>query len=183
MESLQPTAPTDHYYISLDTRNKVQLHQWLKKNESDPALHVSTSYFSISDQEIQAWFQDFLPHLKNHFLSRLLGHKYDGDELPFTASERHTVIIENNVIYCHKVLRVNYTTYDLRRGQESLNPRLLDRANVVVLSPENDQENEDPHRTGMPEFLESTMPASRIRHIGPSSKSPEPHKMDFLFVR
>jgi len=44
-ETLPPTALTDHYQISMDTRNKVELRQWLKKNESDPAIHVSTSDF------------------------------------------------------------------------------------------------------------------------------------------
>ena len=39
-ESLPPTTPSDHYQISSDTRHKVQLLQWLKTNESDPALWV-----------------------------------------------------------------------------------------------------------------------------------------------
>ena len=56
--------------------------------------------------------QDFIPRLKNYFLSRLLGRQYDGDELEFTANDRRSVIIENNEIYRHKVLRVNYTTYN-----------------------------------------------------------------------
>ena len=40
MESLPPTMPTDHYQISTDTRQKVQLIQWLKTDETDPALRV-----------------------------------------------------------------------------------------------------------------------------------------------
>ena len=39
-ESLPPTMPSNHYQISLDTCHKVQLLQWLKTNESDPALWV-----------------------------------------------------------------------------------------------------------------------------------------------
>jgi hypothetical protein len=39
-ESLSPTMPSDHYQISSDTRQKIQLQQWLKKNETDPALRV-----------------------------------------------------------------------------------------------------------------------------------------------
>jgi hypothetical protein len=34
-------APTDHYHISSDKRQKTELRQWLKDNESDPALQVS----------------------------------------------------------------------------------------------------------------------------------------------
>ena len=33
-------APTDHYHISLDKRQKTELRQWLKDNKSDPALQV-----------------------------------------------------------------------------------------------------------------------------------------------
>ena len=39
-ESLPPASPSDHYQISSDTRQKMQLLQWLKANETDPALHV-----------------------------------------------------------------------------------------------------------------------------------------------
>jgi hypothetical protein len=39
-ESLSSVVPTDHYHISLDLRHKIQLHQWLKENKSDPALQV-----------------------------------------------------------------------------------------------------------------------------------------------
>ena len=58
--------------------------------------------------------EDFIPCLRNHFLSRVLGLDYDGDELDFTAEDRYAIIIENDTIYRHKVLRINYTTYDLR---------------------------------------------------------------------
>lgn len=182
IESLLPTAPTDHYHMSLDTRNKVYLRQWLKKNKSDPAIHVSMSDFYGSKQlTIFSCFKDFLPRLKNHLLSRILGHKYDGDELPFTTSERSTIIIENDLIYRHKILRINYTTYDLRRAQDSLNPRIPGHADVMVLSPENEDENEDPHPYWYARIL--GIYHTNIRHIGSSSTSPEPQKINFLFVR
>lgn len=31
--------------------------------------------------------------------------------------------IQGNALYAHKVMRVNFSTYDVRRGQDSLNPR------------------------------------------------------------
>jgi hypothetical protein len=134
----------------------------------------------FSSEIIYFCFQDFLPQLKNHLLSRLLGYKYDGDELPFTVTERRTVIIENDLLYRHNVLRINYTTYDLRREQDSLNPGLPDCANVMVLSPENDKENDDPHPYWYAQIL--GIYHAHVRHVGPSSKSLEPKKMDFLFI-
>ena len=74
-------------------------------------------------------------------MARLLGLEYNGDELEFTSNERNTAIIEYDTIYCHKVLRINYTTYDLRRDQDSLNPRTRN-ADFIILAP---NENEDPH--------------------------------------
>jgi len=36
-----PSSTVDlDYHISVDTRQNIQLHQWLKENESDPALQV-----------------------------------------------------------------------------------------------------------------------------------------------
>lgn len=111
----------------------------------------------------------------------MLAHKYDGDELSFTPAERQTIIIENDLIYRHKVLRVNYTTYDLRRTQDSLNPRIPGHANIVVLSPENEENNDDPHPYWYARIL--GIYHANVRHVGPKSKSFEPQKIDFLFVR
>jgi hypothetical protein len=42
------------------------------------------------------------------------------------------VIIANDTIYCHKILRVNYTTYDMRREQDSINART--HPDIMLLS-------------------------------------------------
>lgn len=39
-EPLPPTLPTQHYHISNDTRQKLQLSLWLQKNKDDPAIQV-----------------------------------------------------------------------------------------------------------------------------------------------
>jgi hypothetical protein len=46
-EETASMAPTDHYHISLDKHQKIQLRQWLKDNESDPALQVSYLLFQV----------------------------------------------------------------------------------------------------------------------------------------
>lgn len=113
-------------------------------------------------------------------LSRLLGLKYDGDELTFTPADRRGIYFIKNSIYRHKVLRVNYTTYDLRRAQDSLNPRIHGHADVMVLSAEND--NEDPHPYWYAHIL--GIYHADIRYLGPNSAiSREPQRMEFLFVR
>lgn len=42
-EALPPTPPTSHHHISIDSRQKVQLSQWLHNNRDDPAILVSVS--------------------------------------------------------------------------------------------------------------------------------------------
>jgi hypothetical protein len=116
-----------------------------------------------------------MPHLKDHLLARLSGQPYDGDEHTFTDTERAGIQFVNNRFYRHKVLRVNYTTYDMRRAQDSINPRT--HADIMVLSHEDDPDG-DVHPywyarvIGIFHFI--------VRHVG--SKS-EPQRMDVLWVR
>ena len=72
-----------------------------------------------------------------------------------------------------KVLRINYTTYDLRRAQDSLNPRT--HANVMVLAHEDDAEISHPYWYAR---IIGIFHAFVNHH-----SSPEPVHMDFLWVR
>jgi len=69
----------------------------------------------------------------------------------------------------------------MRRAQDSLNPRIQGHGDVMVLSPENDKENENPH----PYWYACTLGVYHVnvRHLGPNSKSDQPQHMEFLFVR
>ena len=78
--------------------------------------------------------QDFLPCLKDFTLSKILNQEYDFDEVSFTGAECTTITFVKNKIYQHKVMRINYTTYDMRQEQDSLNPQT--HANIMVLSQE-----------------------------------------------
>ena len=106
----------------------------------------------------------------------LLGHEYNGDELDFTVKERNTVIIEQDTIYRHKVLCVNYTTYDLRQNQDSLNPHTRN-ADFMILAP---KENEDSHPYWYGRIL--GIFHADVHHVGPHSRSMQSQKMEFLFV-
>ncbi|KAF8314653.1 hypothetical protein F5887DRAFT_861233, partial [Amanita rubescens] len=95
-EELPYTSPEVHYHMSSETKHKIQLATWLPEHKDDPA------------------FQNFLPRLQDHLLMRLLGLEYNGDEKEFTTAERNHVVIVKGSIYQHRVLRINYTTYDMR---------------------------------------------------------------------
>ena len=69
-------------------------------------------------------FQDFVPRLKDHLLSRLLNDEYDGDKQVFTSEERNTVHFVNNLnrVSQSRHFQLNFTTYDIHRKQDTLRP-------------------------------------------------------------
>jgi hypothetical protein len=66
--------------------------------------------------------QDFIPKLKNHILSCMLGLEYDGDERHFSASDQNELRFIDNLSRVQQPCRfqVNYTTYDVRHDQDSM---------------------------------------------------------------
>ncbi|KDQ25344.1 hypothetical protein PLEOSDRAFT_1106287 [Pleurotus ostreatus PC15] len=104
-ERLPPISPQAHHQISEERRTWKNIYKFISEHEGDPAVH------------------NFVPRLKQHLLARLRGLDYDGDEQQFTSDELNKVIIINDRVFFHKILRINYMTYDGRRDQDSLNPR------------------------------------------------------------
>jgi len=82
--------------------------------------------------------QDFIPCLKDHLLVRLHGIEYSGDEHSFSDEDRSQVIFTNNQLHKHSILRINYTTYDLQREQDSVSPRT--HADIMLLSHKDDDD-------------------------------------------
>lgn len=123
--------------------------------------------------EINCNLQGFIPKLKNHILGRLLGNEYDGDEIEFSDDERNSVRIIGDKIYSSKVLRINYTTYDMRRGQDSTNPRT--HCNVMVVSPE----------PSHPFWYARVLGVfhAKILHTGPNARNRSIQHIEFLWVR
>ena len=77
----------------------------------------------------------------------------------------------NDRIYRHKVLRVNYTTYNVRREQDSLNPRT--HGDIMVLSVD------DTHPYWYARII--GIFHAMVLQIGPKSKSQEPKKNGISF--
>ncbi|KAL6306020.1 hypothetical protein BKA93DRAFT_913438 [Sparassis latifolia] len=118
----EPLPPADvymHHQISYSRNSPINLYAFTRQFGDDPCV------------------KDFIPKLKDHLLTRLLHMNYDGDEQPFTEVDRDTVRIFGNIIYSHAMVRVNYTTYDVRRDQDCMNPHTT-HGDVLVKSCEPD---------------------------------------------
>ena len=69
--------------------------------------------------------------MKAHLLTRLPGGNDFFDHAPSPA-DLHSVRLWNDELYIHKVMRVNYDTYDMRREQDTINPD--SHADVMMLA-------------------------------------------------
>ena len=124
--------------------------------------------------------QRFLPDLKDHLLERLLSRhgQLDDDTPDFTDRDRFAVFIVNDQLYEHQTLQVNYTTYDARRDQDTINPRT--HADVMFLSRDN------PSAVNAHPYLYAQVLKIfhlRILHTGPSSRDTGVQEFDVLWVR
>lgn len=73
-----------------------------------------------------------------HILARLTGK----DENSIPTAWTNSLDIKDDCIYSHKVVRFNYPTYNMRRAQDSLNPRT--HADIILLA-EDDHTDDFPY--------------------------------------
>jgi hypothetical protein len=156
----------------------VDIADLLDENEGDPALEVIFKLIFTCFLLLICTLQGFVPQLIDHLLARLLGMDEAGVEHEFTDEERMTLTIDNNRLYQHQVLRINYTTYDNRRAQDTINPRT--RPDIMMLSGEN-EEGDHAHPYWYARVL--GIYHVRVLHTGKFSKSSQLQTMQFLHVR
>ncbi|QRW01148.1 hypothetical protein RhiLY_00145 [Ceratobasidium sp. AG-Ba] len=144
------------YQIAQSQKNVIVLPLWVQKYRQDPAT------------------KDFLPRLKAHLYTRFTGGQYQ-DELKRSSQELSTIRFQHDRLYTHCTLRVHYTTYDVRRAQDTVNPRTPKR--FVILP---SHEALDP-RMGARRFWYAKVLG--VYHANVSYKGALPKRVDFLWVR
>jgi hypothetical protein len=172
-DELSYTNPEAHYHISASEKDFENVASLLSKNKHERPLQVGSSKFPVSWPYLTL-LKNFLPNLKMHLLSRIKGDAYTGEELQYSDADRDSIKLKHHRIYRHQVIRINYTTYDMRRCQDSINAGRPDHANVMVLAHEDDPN--DPHPYWYARIL-------GIFHAHVSYRGGQPQKMEFLFVR
>jgi len=120
-ELLHSTPPEYHHHISSARTFPVYLQAFILNNEGDPAV------------------KGFYTKVQDHLLGRILHPDWSGDPDEFYEGKRAKIIIVNERFYRHKVMRMNYTGYDVRRGQDSVNSR--DHTDVTTLALEGDSDH------------------------------------------
>jgi len=91
------------------------------------------------------------------------------------------VLFKDGRIFQHKVLHVNYTTYDVRHDQDIFNPG-SDHCDLIMLAaPGSDEEPETQHQFCYAWLI--GVYHANIHFIGPGSKDYLPRRLDFVHVR
>ncbi|KIK14293.1 hypothetical protein PISMIDRAFT_17380 [Pisolithus microcarpus 441] len=152
-------SPELHHIMRALPCNAFNLASFLRENQSDPAV------------------KNFVPKMKDHLLSRLYGYEYDGDEHFFTDDERNDLRIIGgmNQVIESTIVRVNYTTYDIRREQDVMRPG--SGCFIMTLSRE-DGPNAHPF------WYAQVLRALHINvlHVGPNARCRSPQDMELLWV-
>ncbi|KAG2113778.1 uncharacterized protein F5147DRAFT_770419 [Suillus discolor] len=97
------TSPHVHHHIGLSQLSPVHIGSVLRTHQGDPAI------------------KNFTPKLKDHLLHRI-------KKLSLVPASRDEmdidrIILKDDRMYHHNVARFNYTSYDIRRAQDVINPR------------------------------------------------------------
>lgn len=138
--------------------------------------------------------QDFLPKLKKHLLPRLKGlltastvtdtglRSLPGaSELLFpNLPDMDQILFKHDRLYCHNIMRINYTTYDIRRAQDTVNPT-TSRRDVMVLSGNQDASDE-PHHPFMYARVLGIYHVNAL-YVGPGRVDFNTRRLEFLWVR
>ncbi|KAJ7679881.1 hypothetical protein B0H17DRAFT_943718, partial [Mycena rosella] len=159
-EELPRTPPRQHHHISESKRTCLSVYGFPALMAGDPAVG------------------DFLPKLRSHLLRRSLGLPYDGDETQFSSQDLLDVTFVRDHLYTHQVMRINYTTYDLHRDEDSINPRT--HSDVMMLSHE-DEDDSNSHPYWYARVI--GIFHADVRHVGGRSNSSRTQRMESLWVR
>ncbi|KAF5316669.1 hypothetical protein D9619_006659 [Psilocybe cf. subviscida] len=108
--------PDLRYHISASKYDHQDIFGTIRSNKGDPAYHK------------------FLPKLQDHLLGRIVGREFDGDmHEEFADSDRNSIRFIGNKIYSVRTCNVYYTSYDLQRQCDTINPH--SHPDIMLRSP------------------------------------------------
>ena len=132
VESLSPSL---RYSIGASQNVPLSLNAFLPGEGAhrDPYLVVSPTASPLAPTSLtSAVVQDFMPKLKQHLIRRLL-EKMGLTVEDVTPEAWRYVQFQGNRLYSHKLMRLNYTTYDVRRDEDIIHVD-TPRSNIMLLN-------------------------------------------------
>jgi hypothetical protein len=197
-----------HHVIGKSQNHPENIPLFLQKHAGDPGVKVccATAHFR-NTYDIFIHLQDFLPKLKDHILPRIRALlqqeaiSLDREPLSSTSNvpeaglsaresgldgkERDFVFFKDDRMYKHQLIRINYTTYDVRRSQDVINPNTSHR-DIMLLANFDDTEAEPSPDSESHRFLYARVLGIyhvNVIYTGPGMLDYRPRRLDFLWVR
>ncbi|KAF8833706.1 hypothetical protein BDN67DRAFT_875659, partial [Paxillus ammoniavirescens] len=135
---IKARVATLHTYSQDPVLNRHDVHHVIGQSQNFPVNILSFQMQNSDDPVVK----NFIPKLKAHLLPCVKILHSDMQDCLLTHNEDHIseadlgqVVLKGEQIYWHNLFHINYTTYDVRRAQDSVNP-LTNHHNIVLLSPE-----------------------------------------------
>lgn len=129
------------------------------------------------------FYQDFLPKLKQHLLQHKLGHAPNEPNDPEKEFDpTYSILFKHDRIYQHNIMRVNFTTYDVRRSQDTLHTSSSQNNIIVLNKPNRDDENSSSvHPFRYAQIL--GIYHANVVYVGQGVVDYQPRRTEFLWVR
>ena len=194
-----PNKAEEHHVIGQSQKFPEDLVRFMQANMGDPAVKVSpfSPYSRAQTYCCEIRYQHFILKLKAHILPRIaaIHHEINPQAtqdpplcgvletvskdfaLKTHLSQLKHVLFKGDKIYRHRLLRVNYTTYDLQRECDSINPR-TDNRDIMLLS---NPDSGDHHPFSYTRVL--GIFHANIIYTGPGSNDFKSRRVEFLWVR
>ncbi|KAJ3504726.1 hypothetical protein NMY22_g17828 [Coprinellus aureogranulatus] len=153
-------------------------------SENHPiSLHTTTQSLAPGKGERDDYIPDFVPKLKRHLLPRILARIGCPPDALDGPDEWMHVAIRGNTIYSHKILHINFTTYDVRRDQDIIHIN-TPQCNVMLLNDKYDQQS---HHVAHPYLYGRALGVfhanvSFAGRLPPGTKKPDPFRLDFVWI-
>ena len=191
-----PNKVEEHHIISQFQNFLENLTGFMQANMGDPAVEVGlhSSYDLVAGLIVITYYEHFILKLRAHILPRIavvhqetdphatldsavldLLHVSNETMLQSPPSQLNHVLFKGDRIYRHRLLRVNYTTYDLQWEFNSINPR-TDHHNIMLLS----SSDGDCHPFCYARVL--GIFHANIIYTGPGTKDFRSRRIEFLWV-
>ncbi|QRV96107.1 hypothetical protein RhiJN_24125 [Ceratobasidium sp. AG-Ba] len=146
-------APTEHHTIGARGET-MHIRRFMEQNAGDPAL------------------VDFLPNLKNYFL--VCFGISPAENLLFSELQRQQIVIPSGTLVRHATCQVSYTTYDVRRTQDTVNPRT--KHHFIMTR---NQDDDPDHPFWYAKVI--GIYHANVLHLGLHTQAPR--RIEFLWVR
>jgi hypothetical protein len=186
------TTPEAHHTIGRTENFPEDLGPFIQKHSGDPAIDVRPLTIPSPPLQSSEQLQGFIPRLKQHLLPRIRaslakanGWEVDGN-CPATLlnpdeplGDWRAVVLKLDRFYKHNTMHINYTTYDVRRGEDVIHVG-TSRCDIMVLNPAFAEDaNEHPfcyaHVLGI--FH------ANVVYLGEQNLDYRPWRLEFLWVR